>query len=184
MSTTATIAEPEALTLEEQTAFNLKRWAELEHAPLLAQIEARIETDRYGYVVMSPYPGFWHASYQGEISFVIRTLLPVGRTVTECPISTVEGVKLADVAWMSRDRLKKIATRHCLKKAPQVCVEIVSPSNTRREMREKKALYFAAGASEVWFCDENGAMTFFNAPESTGEANSQPCPDFPRQIEL
>ena len=31
-----------------QTAFNLRRWAELVHDPVLAQIEGRVETDRYG----------------------------------------------------------------------------------------------------------------------------------------
>ncbi len=28
-------------------------------------------------------------------------------------------------------------------------------------MEEKKALYFAAGAQEVWFCAGDGKMTFF-----------------------
>ena len=26
----------------------------------------------------------------------------------------------------------------------------------------KRALYFAAGAKEVWICDEEGALTFWN----------------------
>lgn len=43
-------------------------------------------------------------------------------------------------------------------------------------MAEKKALYFAAGAEEVWFC---GRMTFFPGAESAGESASRLCPDFP-----
>jgi len=34
-----------------QTAFNLRRWAELLADAELAKIEGRIETDRYGYIV-------------------------------------------------------------------------------------------------------------------------------------
>ena len=33
---------------------------------------------------------------------------------------------------------------------PDLCVEILSPTNTRAEMAEKKAAYLAAGAREVW----------------------------------
>lgn len=181
MQTPAVDAVP---TPEEQTAFNLKRWQELEHDSLLAHVEARIETDRYGYIVMSPYPGFWHASYQGKITQLLGKLLPNGRTVPECPISTAEGVKLADVAWMSVERLAMIETRLCLTRAPEICVEIISPSNTRPEMAEKKALYFSAGAQEVWFCDESGEMTFFVRADSAGEKISALCPEFPKRIEL
>jgi len=40
------------------------------------------------------------------------------------------------------------------------------PSNSIREMDEKRALYFAEGAFEVWLCDENGNISFF---DSTGQ---------------
>ena len=29
-------------------------------------------------------------------------------------------------------------------------------------MDSKRALYFVAGANEVWICDERGAMSFWN----------------------
>jgi hypothetical protein len=37
-----------------QTAFNLQRWAELLNDPELAKIDARIETDRFGHIIMTP----------------------------------------------------------------------------------------------------------------------------------
>jgi hypothetical protein len=40
----------------EQTAFNLKRWEEIHADPYLAKLPHRIETDRYGNIVMSPPP--------------------------------------------------------------------------------------------------------------------------------
>ena len=169
---------------EEQTAFNLRRWAEVLADRDLAKIEGRIETDRHGYVIMSPPAAFTHGSYQSEIAFLLKTLMKNGRSVTECPISTRDGVRAADVAWISKKRLAAIGENICLTRAPEICVEVLSPDNTRREMQDKKALYFAADAVEVWFCDRQGRMKFFVDADSAGESESLFCPAFPSQIKL
>ena len=83
------------LTLEPppqktQTEYNLRRWAELLADRELAKVEGRIETDRHGHIIMSPPPAPSHGSYQSEIAYLLRILLPNGRVLTECPISTVE----------------------------------------------------------------------------------------------
>src|SRR2546430_13456456 len=116
------------LTLElppqkTQTAFNLRRWAELLADRELAKVEGRIETDRHGHIIMSPPPAFSHGSYQAEIARLLKTLLPHGRSVTECPISTADGVKATDVAWISETRLAAIGEGICLTEAPEICVE-------------------------------------------------------------
>lgn len=49
---------------EKQRAFNLRRLAELLADPELARIEGRIETDRYGHVVLSPPPAPSHGTSQ------------------------------------------------------------------------------------------------------------------------
>jgi Uma2 family endonuclease len=49
---------------------------------------------------------------------------------------------------------------------PDVAVEVLSPSNTRREMERKRAEYFAAGTQLVWMVDlEERTVTVFTAPE-------------------
>lgn len=182
---------PAAITIdlsgqEEQTAFNLKRWDELcadtELGRQLAHMEGRIETDRHGYVIMSPPPAFDHGRFQFKIARLLSDLMPEGEVVTECPISTADGVRAADVAWVSTERLEAVGGHPCLRGAPEICVEVLSPSNTRREMSEKKALFFAAGAKEVWFCEESGKVQFFVAPEAAAVGASQVCPDFPEAI--
>ena len=65
--------------------------------------------------------------------------------------------------------------------APEICVEVVSASNTGEEMEEKKSLYFARGAQEVWVC-ENGVMRFYR-PDGPLE-KSVLVPDFPKRIEI
>jgi hypothetical protein len=74
-----------------RTDFNLRRWAELLADPEMAKIEARVETDRHGRVIMSPPPSPSHGSYQLQIGALLDQLLPGGRTLTECPFSTESG---------------------------------------------------------------------------------------------
>src|SRR6267142_1021088 len=143
------------LTLElppqkTQTALNLSRWAELLADRELARIEGRIETDRHGHIIMSPPPAPSHGSFQLEIGRLLWNLLPEGRVLTECPISTADGVKAAAAAWASPERMKELGQQVCFPSAPKICVEVMSPSNTEAEIREKMALYFDAGAKEVW----------------------------------
>ncbi len=167
-----------------QTAFNLRRWAELLADRELARFEGRIETDRHGQIIMSPPPAPNHGSFQLEIGHLLRQLMPNGRTLTECPISTADGVKAADVAWASPECMRELGDRVCFPKAPEICVEVLSPSNTEAEMKEKMALYFDAGAREVWLCSESGAMSFLGPGTDRHLGASKICPQFPRQINL
>jgi hypothetical protein len=166
---------------EEQQRLNLRRWSEILNDPDLARFPGRVQTDRHGHVVMSPPAAPHHGSLQSEISYWLRTLMPNGRTITECPISTVDGVKAADVAWASPDCLDRLGSFACFREAPEICVEIMSPSNSDREIREKMALYFAAGAAEVWLCAESGHLSFFGKGQEM--AHSELCPRFPKQVQ-
>ena len=166
-----------------QTAFNLRRWAELLDDPELARVEGRIETDRHGHIIMSPPPAPSHGSFQLEIGSLLRQFLPKGRTLTECPISTADGVKAADVAWASPGSMRELGNRVCFPRAPEICVEVLSARNTKAEINEKIALYFDAGAREVWICDRQGAIQFLAGKEQSLRT-SKLCPKFPREVRL
>ena len=167
-----------------QTAFNLRRWNELLADPELARIEGRIETDRYGHIIVSPPPAPSHGSYQSEIAYLLRTKMQRGRVLTECPISTADGVKAADVAWASPEIMRELGDRACFPKSPEICVEVLSPSNTAAEIEEKRKLYFDAGAREVWVCSESGAMSFFSALGAKSLGGSRLCGRFPKRVKL
>lgn len=63
---------------------------------------------------------------------------------------------------------------------PELVVEVLSPSNTRAEIEEKRRIYFAGGAQEVWTCDADGRMSFYDAG---GEiSRSRLAPAFPASI--
>jgi Uma2 family endonuclease len=169
---------------EAQTAGNLRRWAELLEDSTLARIEGRIETDRHGHIIMTPPPAPIHGSYQSEIAYLLRHLMARGRVLTECPISTADGVKAADVAWASPARIRELGDQVCFAHAPEICVEVLSPENTTVEMHEKMTLYFDAGAEEVWLCDLAGNISFREPAATQPLSRSRACPEFPPRIVL
>jgi Uma2 family endonuclease len=167
-----------------QNDFNLRRWEELLADSELAKIEGRIETDRHGQIIMSPPPSARHGSFQARIVRRLWELMPSGEVLTECPISTADGVRAADVAWASEQTMRELGNRSCFLRCPEICVEVLSPRNAAKEIDEKKALYFDAGAREVWVCQTSGQMIFFDAPGAPARKRSCLCPQFPRRIAL
>jgi len=157
-------------------------WEEILADKTLANLPFRIESDRWGNILMSPPPRSRHVEYQSAISHLLHASLPGGMSMAECPIRTNEGVKSADVAWVSlaRRRSKKNDPVYLI--APEICVEVESPSNSEAELAERRRLYFEKGAAEVWICDLYGRMTFYDPTGEIGQ--SQLCPKFPAQIRL
>ena len=70
--------------------------------------------------------------------------------ITEAPIATPAGLFLADLAWLSPAYITTHGIPSPLMRAPEICIEIVSPSNSVKELSEKRNAYLAAGAEEVW----------------------------------
>lgn len=165
-----------------QTAFNIRRWNEVLNDPMLVKIEGRIETDRHGNIVMSPPPAANHGGFQFQVAAQLNQLMKRGRVSTECPISTADGVRAADVVWASPECLRELGNRAVYPKCPEICVEVLSPRNTRGEIEEKKRLYFDAGAREVWLCSASGAISFFDAKGAIDA--SELCPPFPKRVRL
>jgi Uma2 family endonuclease len=167
--------------LKSQTAFNVARWTEILADRHLAKLPERIETDRHGHIIMSPPPASRHSRRQARIAALLERLLPQGTAFTECPISTADGVKATDVAWLSPQHPEHQQDPPLFTRAPQICVEILSPSNTPAEINEKRTLYFDAGAAEVWICNLDGSMSFLLGPDHQASTSAL-CPEFPDRI--
>jgi Uma2 family endonuclease len=156
-------------------------WQEVCDHPSLKDLPFKIELDELGRIIMSPVK-LYHSFFQGEIGFLLRTLLKDGKTLPECAIKTRKGTKVADVAWVSSATWEKIKTEADASIAPEICVEVISASNSKKEMLEKRKLYFEAGAKEVWLCNEQGEMQFFNAQQAL--SRSLLVPDFPEKVDI
>ncbi len=169
-------------TRDEQIELNRRRWSEVLADSSLVDLPYRIETNAYGELVMNPPPSGTHSSRQGRTTILLDKLLG-DHALPECPISTIDGVKAADVGWYSAQRFALVEGQLAFEIAPEICLEILSPSNTTAEMQHKRYLYFEAGAEEVWQCDQRGQLTFYmsNAPD-TPVSSSDRCPNFPTNI--
>ena len=168
--------------LAAQTKFNLARWTEILADPELAKLSYRVETDQHGHLLMTPPPAPIHGNRQARIGALLLQLLPDGEIFTDCPVSTAAGVKAADVAWLAPDRRENVAELVLFELAPEICVEVLSPSNSAAEIDEKRARYFDSGAREVWICNLDGSMSFFVGPGNLQSSASILCPAFPAAI--
>ena len=158
-------------------------WKEICDDPVVASLPYRVESDRWGNIVMSPPPGVDHSRHQSKIVMLLGRLMKGGEALAEFPVQTAEGVKGVDAVWISNRRLlRQLGPTNVAGIAPEICVEVISPSNPRGEIEEKKRLYFERGADEYWTCDGRGKMMFFN--QAGVIPKSELCPRFPTDLKL
>jgi Uma2 family endonuclease len=155
-------------------------WQQVIQDQSLQNLPYKIELNEQGKIVMSPATNI-HGILQMHIGSLLMQLLG-GTSIAECSIQTSKNVKVADVAWMSAEFSKTHKHQTPFLVAPEICVEIFSPSNSQEEMLEKRELYFERGAKEVWVCDLKGNIQFYN-PDGRLE-NSQMVEGFPHKLEI
>ena len=149
-STMGNVATPETLAL---------RWAEVMRDPTLQDLPYKIELNARGKIEMSPASKL-HGRMQARLATAFATQLPAGEAITECSVLTEIGIRVPDVAWASAEFLDTHGNSTPFPRAPEICAEITSPSNSDDEITEKIRAYLAAGAREVWIVNENGAIEY------------------------
>lgn len=121
-------------------------WADVINNPLLKDLPFKIELNKWGKILMSPASNN-HGNLQFETGVRIRdSKKNHGKVITECSIQTSQDVKVADVAWASDAFIQRFGFETPYRQAPEICVEIVSPSNSQDEISEKIEPYLAKGA--------------------------------------
>lgn len=138
------------------------QWSEVLADPTLQNLPYKLELNEKGNIEMSPASNF-HGYLQSELVWLLRSQLQHGRVITECSIDTPKGVKVADVAWCSTDFILEQGDNTPFTKAPEICIEVLSPSNSFAEMQDKVLLYLAKGAKEVWLVKEPGITAIYRA---------------------
>ena len=74
-------------------------------------------------------------------------------------------MKAIDVGRLDAGRVEIGQDIPLLTRALEICIEILSPSNSTAEIAEKRLLYFDAGAVEVWICNRDESLIFFSAEQ-------------------
>jgi len=146
------LATPEAL---------IARWDELCRDPSLQDLPYKIEINAWGKIEMSP-AGNRHGRLQADIAYELKRQLPNGVAMSECSILTRIGIRVADAAWASAGFMQAFGEITPYQRTPEICVEIISPSNSKAEIEEKTGAYLAAGAREVWIVSEDGTVCYFD----------------------
>ncbi|HUG79778.1 MAG TPA: Uma2 family endonuclease, partial [Burkholderiales bacterium] len=109
------------------------RWIELCKDPSLLDLPYKIELNAWGKIEMSPA-----SNRHGRLQMALG------------------GIRVPGVVWASAQFMEAYGEITPYLRAPEICVEIVSPSNVQAEIDEKIGAYLAAGATEVWLVSEEG----------------------------
>jgi Uma2 family endonuclease len=79
-----------------------------------------------------------------------------------------------DVAYISHERLAAENFEKFFPFAPDLAVEVLNPSNTAREINDKVAMYFAAGARAAWvFNPKKRTAAVYTSPSDVRILNEQ-----------
>ena len=150
----ATVAKPKAGYRLSRTELR-ERWRQIATDPLVAAIPFKVELNEKGAIEVSP-PTTRHAFLQAFVSRELARQRPDGTTFTGCPVETEIGMRIPDVVWASPEFMQLHGTESEFRAGPDLCVEVLSPTNMRAEIDEKIAAYLAAGAREVWVVGADG----------------------------
>ena len=154
-------------------------WSQVCEDKRLQDLPFKIELNEWGNITMSPASN-QHGNLQAKIITLLARSKVEGEIISECSIETSKGVKVADVAWLSKDFAKQFGLETPYRQSPDIMIEIMSPSNSDEEMKEKRELYLAKGAKEVWLCREDSTFKFYSY---SGEIRySSIIPEFPSAI--
>ena len=136
------------------------QWQDVLADKSLHDLPYKIELNEKGIIEMSP-ASFIHSLLQGRLAKLLGNQLE-GEVFTELAVQTAKGVRVPDVAWATKEYVQVHINDVFALSAPELCVEIISPSNTQEEMKDKVELFLEAGAKEVWLITEHGQVTYYN----------------------
>ena len=156
-------------------------WAEVIDNPFLKDLPFKIELNKWGQLLMSPASNN-HGYIQADLVYDLRTKLPKGKVITECSVQTTQGVKVADVAWASDEFILEYGFKTPYLVAPEICIEVVSPSNSKPQMQEKIKLYLEQGAIEVWLCDQQGEISYYSRAGKIEKSGEIEAPNIKKTI--
>lgn len=110
----------------------------------------------FGMVVTLSRPKMEHLKLHSRLARLLRPKADdLGVVEIEVPFRALPEYDLrgADVAFVARQRWEATPDDDNLHGSPELVIEILSPSNTKKEIHEKAVLCLSSGALEFWVID-------------------------------
>ncbi len=138
----------------------------------------QLELDE-GELISMPPAGFDHGEREDQISFLLNQHVrknKLGKVLTgDTGFRLNDNTVLSpDVAFVRKDRVEALRSKSFAKGAPDLAVEILSPSDTVRRVNRKVKQYLAAGCHTVWLVyPESQTVDIFEASGAERTLHSQ-----------
>jgi Uma2 family endonuclease len=145
----------------------LRRWKELGEDP---ESPDRYELTEFGELVLSPKPTNDHQRVAFAVARSLEARLGPEAGI-EISVFTDRGIRVPDVVWMPAARWREVKGKSPFPFVPDVCVEVLSPGNSRAEIMMKTGAYLRGGAREVIVVGRKGEVEYFGA-EGKREASA------------
>ena len=136
------------------------QWSDVLAEPTLRDLPFKIELNAWGLIEMSP-TNTAQGRRKSKVVKYLSSKFNNGEILMRTAVQTQDGVRVADVAWRSDASIQSVGYPSPLPFAPELCVEVLSNSNTDAEMSAKRGAYFAAGAQEVWLVADDSTITVY-----------------------
>lgn len=128
-----------------------------------------------GRLVREPRPGYRHGRLQARLARMLAdhaeahhlgvVLTDVGIVLSEVP-ATVRG---PDVAFLARNRVPEGDPAGLLRVVPDLVVEIISPTDTARDLNARIVDFLDAGVPEAWVAEPDTRTVTVYRADGSGE---------------
>jgi Uma2 family endonuclease len=123
---------------------------------------------RHGELVPVTRPKLKHMLIQGKLREYLKKPAEPGSLVeievAFRPLPEYE-LRVADVAWLSAARFATADPDDNIQGAPDLVIEVLSPSNTVAEIYDKEKLCLENGAQEFWVVDPDRQQVKVSTPD-------------------
>jgi len=122
----------------------------------------------HGELVQVTRPKFKHHLLQRQLRQLLETCSgPTGVVETELAFRALpeHDLRVADVAYISADRWVQVDPDDYLRGAPDLVIEVLSPSNTAVEINEKEKLCLENGCAAFWVVDPTLRQVKVSTPD-------------------
>jgi Uma2 family endonuclease len=109
----------------------------------------------HGELVEVPFPKMTHTRVQHRLRQLLENFAGGAIVATEFGFRAVpeSEYRRADVSYIVKERWDAPSADDDFHGAPELVIEVLSPSNTELEMRDKRKLCLAHGSLEFWVVD-------------------------------